>query len=262
MRRRPLFGWLLAMAVSRAALASGAPDLSAFAYQQRPGSHLPLQAEFHDADGSAVRLGELGNGTPLVLALGYFHCPNLCGIVRDDMFHALGASSLKPGRDYTLLALSIDPSETAADANTAKQQDIAAYGVPGADRSWRYLTGSAGAIQAVADAVGFRDRLDQQTKQFVHPAGIVFATPAGVVSGYLLGVGYTPTDMRAAVARANAGRIAAIASPVLLLCFHFDPTTGRYTLAIMKLLRLAALLTVLTLGGTMFLAFRRGRSRA
>ncbi len=256
MKRLLLLAWLLALASP--ALAD-VPDLSGFAYRQRPGAHLPPQAEFRDAAGRTVRLGELGHGMPLVLALGYFHCPNLCGVVRDDMFHALGATSLKAGRDYTLVVLSIDPSETVADAKAAKAQDIAAFGSPDASRSWRYLTGSPDAIRAVADAVGFRDRLDPQTKQFVHPAGLVFATPGGVISSYLLGVGYTPTDMRAAVARADAGGLATIASPVLLLCFHFDPTTGRYTLAIIKLLRLAGVLTVLTLGGTLFLAFRRDR---
>ena len=259
--RRLLAIGLLAL-LPAVATASDAPDLSAFTYRQRPGARLPLQAEFRGADGNAVRLGEIGHGAPLVLALGYFHCPNLCGVIRDDMFHALAGTGLRAGRDYTLVALSIDPSETSADASTAKANDLAAFGLPGATSAWHYLTGSQAAVQSVASAVGFRDKLDPQTKQFVHPAGIVVATPGGVVSSYLLGVGYTPTDMRAAIARADEGGIAAAASPILLLCFHFDPNTGRYTLVIFKLLRLAGLLTVLTIGGTMFLLFRRERRRS
>ncbi len=176
--------------------------------------------------------------------------------------HGLAATGLVAGRDYTLAFLSIDPEETSADAQAAKQQDLAQYPQSGADAAWHFLTGPAASVQAVAASIGFRDRLDQQTKQFVHPAGIVFATPGGVVSSYLLGVGYTPTDIRAAVARADIGGIAAAGAPILLLCFHFDPNTGRYTLAIVKVLRVAAALTVLTLGGTLLLAFRRGRRRA
>jgi protein SCO1 len=114
-------------------------------------------------------------------------------------------------------------------------------------------------VRAISEAVGFRDRFDMRLKQFLHPAGIVFVTPGGVVSSYLLGVGYAPGDVRLGVTRASTGSIAARALPVLLLCFHFDPTTGRYTLAVLKLLELGAGLTVLVLGGTLLLAFRRER---
>jgi protein SCO1/2 len=236
------------------------PDLSLFAYRQQAGSRLPLQSLLREADDRPVRVGELSHGLPLILVLGYFHCPNLCGLTRQDLFSALGATGLQAGRDYALALVSIDPGETARDASAARAQDLADNGAtPGA--SLQYLTGSAGDVQAVADAVGFRDRLDPQTKQFIHPAGIVFATPNGVVSSYLLGLGYTPTDIRTALYRAGAGGIAEAGSPVLLICFHFDPTTGRYTLAIEKLLRLAAVLTVVTVAGTMALLFRRERRR-
>ena len=206
-----------------------------------------------------MRLADLFGGKPLILALGYFHCPNLCSVVRADLFDALRASGMTAGRDYALVALSIDPSETSADAAAAKADDLQRYPSPGAEQNWHFLTGTADAVQAVADAVGFHDRFDPELKQFVHPVGIVFATPAGVVSSYLLGVGYQPADVRLGVTRAESGSIAAAALPVLLLCYHYDPTTGRYTLAIMKLLRLAAAITVLTIGGTLFLAFRRDK---
>jgi protein SCO1/2 len=251
-------GWLLAwglLVLTTPALA--ALDPNEFAYHARPGARLPLQTEFRNAHGDSVRLGALLRGVPLVLALGYFHCPSLCGVVRDDMLRALNGASLVAGRDYALVALSIDPAETSADAAAARTADLAADGAPGAAEGWHYLTGSAAAVQEVAAAVGFRDKLNAATKQFIHPAGVVVATPDGVVSSYLLGVGYTPTDMRAAVARADAGRIAAAASPILLICFHFDPQTGRYTLAVYRLLRLAAAVTVITLGGTLLLTFRR-----
>jgi len=251
---------LLVLLLLVAPAARGASsDLDDFAYQQRPGTLLPLQAVFHDASGQDVPLSALLDGKPLILALVYFHCPNLCGIVRDDLFHALGQTGMYAGRDYTLIALSIDPSETGADAAAAKAEDLSRYPAPGAAGAWHFLTGRADSVRQVADAVGFRDRSDPALQQFVHPAGIVFATPAGIVSSYLLGVGYQPADIRLAVTRADRGSVAEAALPVLLLCYHYDPATGRYTLAIMKLLRLAAGITVVTIGGTLFLAFRRGR---
>lgn len=239
------------------ALAAVPPDLRDFAYQQKPGARLPSGEHFRDETGRSVRIAELSDGKPVILALGYFSCPNLCGVVRADLYNALGQSRMIAGQDYTLIALSIDPAETSKDAARAKATDIAQYPLPGAAQDWHFLTGSAAAIGAIADAVGFRDRFDPRIKQFLHPAGIVFVTPRGVVSGYLLGVGYAAGDVRLGVTRASTGSIAARALPVLLLCFHFDPTTGRYTLAILKLLKLGAGLTVLVVGGMLFLAFRR-----
>jgi protein SCO1/2 len=180
--------------------------------------------------------------------------------VRDDVFHALSQSGLRPDQ-YGLLVLSIDPAETSADAATAKRQDLARYPLPGADAEWHYLTGPASSLHQIADAVGFRYRYDPLLKQFLHPAGLVFLNAEGRVSGYLLGVGYSPGDLALGVTRAGKGGIEQAATPVLLLCFHFDPTTGRYTLAVTKVLQLAGLLTVLTLGGLIGLAFRRERSR-
>jgi protein SCO1/2 len=241
--------------------ASPPPDLGDFAYKQRLGGQLPLDTEFRDETGRNGPLRDLLGGKPAVLVLVYFHCPNLCGFVRTDLFNALGKSGMVAGRDYTLIALSIDPSETIADARVAKSDDLARYPLPGDAQASHFLVGSASAIQAVADAVGFRDRFDPALKQFLHPAGIVFTTASGIISSYLLGIGYEPGDVRLGITRANLGSIGAAAIPILLLCYHYDPQTGRYTLAIMKLLRLAGLITVVTIAGTLFLAFRGERRR-
>lgn len=254
-------GFLIAIfiAASQAAHGASLPDFSGLAYEQKLGNQIPLQQSFRDEAGHSVQLSNLSGGKPLILALGYFHCPSLCSVVRTDLFDALHSSGMTAGRDYSLVMLSIDPSETSADATAAKVDDMQRYPVPGASQSWHFLTGTTDAIKAVADAVGFHDRFDPQLNQFMHPVGIVFATPAGVVSSYLLGVGYRPTDVRLGVTRAQLGSVAAAALPVLLLCYHYDPTTGRYTLAIMKLMRLAAGLTVLLIAGMLYLAFRRDR---
>lgn len=253
---------LLVLSATILMAAEPPPDLRGFAYRQRLGTQLPLDTVFRDETGQSTSLGGLLSGKPVVLTLGYYHCPNLCGLVRTDLFDALAKSGMAAGRDYTLIVLSIDPSETAADAKEAKAEDLSRYPLPGGEQASHFLTGSPGGIQAVADAVGFRDRFDPELKQYLHPAGIVFATAHGVISSYLLGVGYEPDEVRLSVTRANLGTIAAAALPVLLLCFHYDPQTGRYTLAIMKLLRLAGLITVVTIAGTLFLAFRRDRRRA
>jgi protein SCO1/2 len=198
----------------------------------------------------------------MILALGYFHCPKLCSVVRGDLFDALRRSGMIAGHDYSLAVLSIDSSETSADAAAAKANDLERYSAPGAAQYWRFLTGDHDAVQGVADSVGFHDRPNQQLKTFAHPVGVVFITPAGVVSNYLLGVGYQPEDVRLAVTRAALGDIAPSSSPVMLLCYDYDPTTGQYTLAVVKLLRWAAGITLAIVGGALYRAFRYERSRA
>ena len=223
-----------------------------YAYAQHPGAALPVTEQLTDSRGMSASLGRWLGGTPAIIALGYFACPNLCGIERADLYAALDRAGLQAGRDYTLLAVSIDPAETPRDAAVARDQALAVYPQ---GKDWHFLVGDSTALQR---AVGFRARYDAQYKQFLHPSGLVFATPDGRVSSYLLGVGYQPGDVQAGLARARQG-VAAAALPVLLLCFHFDTTTGRYTLAIVKLLRLAAFLTIATLGGVLLLLRRERR---
>jgi protein SCO1 len=262
MRLRVLILLLLLLVAPTFAVAASAPGFSGVAYEQKPGAQIPIQDVFRDDTGRMVRLDDLFEGKPLVLALGYFRCPNLCSVVRTDLFEALRASGMMAGRDYALVALSIDPSENRADAAAAKAKDLQRCPARGAAQHWHFLTGTFDAEQAVANAVGFHERFDPKLKQFAHPVGIVFATPTGAVSSYLLGVGYKPADVRLGVTRAASGSIAAVALPVLLLCYDYNPVTGRYTLAIMKLLRLAAAITVATLAGVLFLALRREKGRA
>jgi protein SCO1/2 len=233
--------------------AQAAADLSAFAYDQHPGAQVPLTTSFTDASGHEITLGQALAHRPTILALGYFHCPNLCGLVRDDLVNAL--SRLEAHPDYRLVVLSIDPSETPRDANSAQQADAARY-QPIVDA--HYLTGSAAAVRSITSAVGFRTRFDAAGKQFLHPAGLVFLTGTGTVSGYLLGLGSQPSDVGLGITRAANG-VTARALPILLLCFHYDPTTGRYSLAILRVLQLGAAITLMVVAGIVTLALRRER---
>ncbi len=238
------------------------PDTSGVAFVQNPGAAVPLDTAFRDHGGATVTLRGLVAGRPAILLLGYFHCPSLCGIVRDDSLAAAAQLGLDTPGEYAVLDISIDPAETPADAAAARADDLARFPVPGADRGWHFLTGGGPAIAAVADAVGFRSRWDKQLQQFLHPAGMVVLTPGGIVASYALGVGFKPAELRAALLRARDGEVSAPASPILLMCFHYDSTTGRYTLEVVKLLRLAAGATVLLVAGLLIRLFRHRRRPA
>ena len=224
-----------------------------YAWRMQRGAQVPLATVLRDEAGRDIPLATLAGGRPVILDIGYFHCPTLCGTVRADLIAALKTSGLRGGQDYSLISLSIDPTETPRDAAAAKAADLAqAPFATGA--GWHYLTGPAAAVAA---AVGFRDRYDAQLRQFLHPTGLVVLTKAGIVSGYLQGVGYSGGELRAAVLRAGEGGIAQAALPILLLCFHFDAATGRYSFAIEKALRLMGGLTVLTIAGLLLTLHRK-----
>ena len=234
------------------------PDTDGIGYTQRLDAALPVAAKLVTRDGQATTLGAAIDGKPTLLVLGYFACPSLCGVIRDDLFSALGNTSLRAARDYSLVFLSIDPAERPADAKAAFRRDLAQYPTKNADAGWHFMTADGPTIARIETAVGYHSRFDAALKQFLHPAGVVILTPAGHVSSYLLGVGYQAGAVQAALGQARAGTVGQQAPEILLLCFHYDPATGRYSLAIMKILRLAGLLAVLTVAGLMLLLRRQG----
>ena len=250
----------LLLALLLPAAAQAGADADGFAWQQHTGAQVPVGTVLRDEVGhQAPLVSELG-GTPAILDLGYFHCPSLCGVTRADLFAALQAGGLSPGQDVSVIAVSIDPAENPGDAAAAKRADLAQL-PPAWAAGVHYLTAGPAGIAALERSVGFHASWDARFKQFMHPAGVVLLTRTGKISSYLLGVGYTAGDMRAAVLRAGDGGIARAALPILLLCFHFDATTGRYTLAVMKLLRLLGGLTVLVIGGLVWALKRKERRK-
>lgn len=249
---------LAALSWATAATAQDTSAMATLAFTPRPGASLPLDAPFADTTGQIRPLGAFLGGRPAIVSMGYYACPNMCELERTDLIHALARSGLETPADYTLLVVSIDPTETPAMARQARRDDLARFPAATADQGWHFLTGGPASIQRLSRAVGFHARYDPELRQYLHPMGLVFVTPAGMVSGYVMGIGYQPGDVRQALAHAARGeRIAA--SPILLLCFHYDETTGRYTLAVEKLLRIGAALTVLMLGSMLAMAHARGR---
>ena len=242
-------------------MCAAAPDLTGLGYEQKLGAILPLERRFRAESGQVVDLRSAIGGRPTILILGYYACPSLCGIIRDDTLSAISRAKLVAGRDYKLVFLSIDSSETPGLAAVAKITDLQEYPAVGEKAAWVFLTGRQPDIDAVQRAVGFHARYSAALKQFLHPAGLVVVAPNGRVSSYLLGVGFTPGDVEKALGVARGGRIERSDNPVLLLCLHYDSSVGRYSLDIIKLLRLAGVITILGIGAVVWLARRRGRSR-
>jgi protein SCO1/2 len=254
----------LALVLAAPAAAAIYPGASApqVAIEQHPGARLPLDAAFNDASGRAVRLGDyfrIDGGraaVPVVLVLGYFHCPNLCETEMEGVLQALAESGL-PRRAYRVLAVSIDPEETAADAAERRRIDLQVAdlarprGLAAADPPLALdaLVGKAASIDRLAHAAGFvfvasganrsaSGPPEGQARTFAHAAGFLVATPDGRISHYFLGVRHDPAALRRAIDDAAGNGIGNAVASLLLLCAHLDPTLGHLSAEVLLGLRL------------------------
>jgi protein SCO1/2 len=229
--------------------------------QQKLNSPVPLDLVFHDETGQATPLRAYFGDKAVVLQLVYYKCPNLCPMSLQETVTSLSRVSLQPGRDYNVVVVSFDPSETPALAAQKKAAYAKEFNRAGFDTGWHFLTGGQDSISRLASAVGFQYRWDERTSQFVHAGGIMIATPDGKLSRYIYGVHYAPADLRMALVEASQHKIASPVDYVLLFCFHYDAAQGKYTLAIINVLKIAAGLTVLLLGGLIYLLMRDDKKR-
>ena len=226
-------------------------------FDQHIGATLPLDAMFHDAEGHRARLGRYFGTRPVLLVPGYYDCPNLCGMVWRGLLESIRKLGLDVGRDFDIVAVSIDPRETPQLALQKQAAYREAYGRAGSANGWHFLTGTGTAIRQLAEAAGFRYVYDPEIDQYAHAAGLVITTPEGTISRYLFGVRFDPTDLRLALVESSRGRMGSPVDQLLLLCYHYDPANGQYGLLIMNLIRGAGLLTLATLLG--FVAWSRRR---
>jgi protein SCO1 len=229
-------------------------------FDQKLNAPVPLETVFRDETGQAVPLRTYFGDRPVVLALVYYKCPSLCNLTLTEMASALGRVALRPGADYNTVIVSIDPSETPALAAEKKANYVKVFKRAGFQEGWHFLTGSQDSITRLANAVGFHYRWDEPTHQFVHAAGIMIATPDGKLSRYLYGVQYVPPDLRLGLVEASKHKIGTPVDYALLYCFHYDESQGKYTLAIVNVLKLAGAITILCLGGLLYFLMRKEKT--
>jgi protein SCO1/2 len=223
---------------------------------QRLGAAVPLDAQFVDEDGRRVTLGQyFDQKRPVLLALVYYDCPMLCNQVLNGMTSALDVLKFDAGREFEVLAVSFDPRETPEMAQDKKHMYLSRYRRAGAEQGIHFLTGPAESIAALTKAVGFRYAWDEKSKQFAHASGLILLTPQGKVAQYYYGIEYSPKDMRLGIIEASAEKIGSPVDTLLLYCFHYDPTTGKYGAVAMNIMRLGGVITVLVLGTFVGMSF-------
>ena len=242
----------------------GLPDaLKNIGIRQRLGDQLPLGVDLADENGSAVKLQTyFQRDKPVVLAFVYYSCPMLCNEVLNGLTASLKKLSLKAGEDFQVVAISFDPRDTPEIARNKKQSYLEKYGQgEEAAKGWHFLTGKPEVVKQIADAAGFGYAWDEKTGQFAHAGGIQIVTPDGKMSRYFFGIDYDSQDLKFALMEASEKTIGSPADQLLLYCYHYDPATGKYGLAIMRVLRIAGVLTVIAMG-VLFSVFRFHNRRA
>lgn len=227
---------------------------------QRLNHQVPLDLTFVDESGRDVRLGDYFGKRPVLLALVYYECPMLCTQVLNGVTGALKVLNFDVGREFDVVAVSINPKEGPGLASAKKQAYLERYGRPGTADGWHFLTGREENIRALANAVGFRYEYDESIKQYAHGAGVELLTPKGVIARYFYGIEYSPRDLRLGIIEASEERIGSAIDSVLLLCYHYDPATGQYGAAAMTLVRIGAILTMVGFAVFLFVALRRERA--
>jgi protein SCO1/2 len=219
---------------------------------------MPLDLPFRDETGRSVQLREyFGQGKPIVLAFVYYGCPMLCDQVEQGVVGSLRMFTFNPGRDYDVVFISFDSRETPDMAAEKKKKALAHFRRPETDSGWHFLTGSKESIEAATKAANFRFTFDAKSNLFAHASGVMILTPDGHISRYFYGVEYPGRDMRLGLVDASAGKIGSPIDHVLLFCYHYDPTTAVYSASILKLIRLAGVLTILCIVGGILLSRRR-----
>jgi len=231
--------------------------------EQKLNEHVPLNLTFRDESGREVRLKQYFGKKPILLTLVYYECPSICGLVLQGLLKSLRVIKYTPGEQFEIVTVSIDPKETPELAAAKKQNFLKEYGRLDAAPGWHFLTGEETQIRQLADAVGFRYQYDPKSGQYAHAAGIMLLTPEGKIARYFYGVEYSPRDLRLGIMDASKGKIGSPVEKVILFCYQYDPTTGKYSLAILRVIQLGAVVTLLALGGFIGTQFyREKRSRA
>jgi protein SCO1/2 len=214
---------------------------------QKLNESIPLGLEFRDESGKTVRLSDYFGKKPVILSLAYYECPMLCTYVLNGLVRSLRPLSFNVGNEFEMITVSFDPTETSQLAAAKKAVYLKEYGRTGAESGWHFLTGDAEPIRQLTKAVGFKYKYDAQDKQFAHASGIMVLTPEGKLARYFYGIEYPSRDLRLALVEASQNKIGSRADQLMLYCFRYDPTTGKYSAYATNFVRLGGILTVIGL---------------
>jgi len=225
--------------------------------EQKLNNAVPLDVPFTDEHGQAVKIGDYFGKKPVALVMIQYRCAMLCTEQMNVLIGSLKELKFTPGREFELVIVSIDPRERPDLAAEKKKNYLTEYGRQEAETGWHWLTGTKEAVDSLAAAVGYHYVYDPRTDQYAHPDGVIVLTPEGKVARYFFRLEYPAQGLRLGLVEASRGKIGNPVDLIALLCYHYNPTTGKYGLAVLNIMRLVGIATVLGLLFGIALARRR-----
>jgi len=244
---------------SQAQLIEETPDeLQDVGITEKLDAQVPLDLTFPDEDGREAPLSQYIDGKrPAILTLNYYGCPMLCGLMLNGLNEAMKEMAWTAGDEYQVVTVSINPRETPTLAKLKKQNYLQDYGRPSGVSGWRFLVGSEDHIAKLADAVGFGFKYVEEDQQYAHAAGIFILTPTGRISKVLSGVMFDPQTLKLSLLEASEGKVGSPLDQFILYCFQYDSKAGKYTPAVMSIMRAGGVLSVVILGGFLLVFWAR-----
>ena len=235
-------------------------------FEPKLGQALPLDAVLTDETGASLPLGSYFAGAsakrPVLMVFYYQSCPMLCSLQLESVVASLKGTKYVVGRDFTFLAVSMDPNDTVEGSVKAKRKITNAYGQSGSEAGFHFLTGSAEEVKKVTAGAGYRYYWDEDSKQWAHATGVLLMAPDGRMARYLPGIEPFPRDLQFALLEASEGQIGTLVDRAVLYCYQYNEASGRYGAAIMRTLRLSAVGTMILLAGFVAFSLRRERKAA
>ena len=232
------------------------PRLENVGIDQHLDAQVPPDLTFRDDAGKTVKLRDYFGRKPLILNLVYYNCTMLCGEALAGLSSAMRLVKFDVGNEFDVITVSFDPRETPEMAAAKKKDYVGRYGRANAAAGWHFLTGQPDSINALTKTVGFQYQYDAKSNQYAHATAIMVLTPQGRISRYFYGVDFPPKDLRMGLVEASQGKIGNAVDAVLLYCYHYDPETGKYGAMVANILRLAAAVTILSMGIFLFILWR------
>ncbi len=223
-------------------------DPSTITFQQNVNAQLPLDLSLLDETGNIVQLRQYFGVKPVILIFAYYNCTMLCNLALSDLAQNLRDLNSTAGQDFEVLTVSFAAGETPQMASAKKAAYMEIYDRPQADNGWHFLVAKQEAIDQLTTTAGFHYAYDASIEEYAHPTGVIVLSPKGIIRRYIFGIDYNATDLRLALLDANDQKPAKALDQVFLLCYHYDPVTGKYNIAINNILRVAGVGTVLALG--------------
>jgi protein SCO1 len=214
------------------------------------GTKIPLDLKFSASDGSMVSLKDIVN-KPTIIDFVYYECPGICSPLMTEVAHVADVSDLIPGKDYQILSISMDETETPEIALKKKKTFLSLIeNKPFPDSAWRFLTGDSLSIDKLTRAAGFMFK--RTGRNFIHAGVLIFVSPEGEICRYLYpnysetrGFGILPFDFKMAVLETAQGKQTPVIGRVLQFCFSYDPQGKTYVFNILRIFGAGILLGVI-----------------